>query len=108
MLLDEDPVFLGITCKNRIGGEQIRLNMKKIGLKCGLHIENGRSDERIIPGAMRHTFTNNIKESGLNPDYVAELRGDKRDKSQDAYYRINTVRLIEEYDKHALTLAEVS
>ncbi|WP_338102876.1 hypothetical protein [Methanolapillus millepedarum] len=37
----------------------------------------------------------------MNPDYVAELRGDRRENSQDDYYEIKTRRLIEEYNKHA-------
>jgi len=42
-----------------------------------------------------------LKEAGMNSDFIAECRGDKRQKSQDAYYRIKPERLRDEYDKYA-------
>lgn len=53
---------------------------------------------------MRHTWTKNAKKSGMNPDFVAEERGDKRDKAQDNYCKYDTSELKEEYDKHIFSL----
>lgn len=100
-LKDNDPLFLGSTNKTRIGGELIRLNLQRLGRKCGLHKDFGRSDERLIVHGFRHTFTTLFKEAGMSADFIAEARGDRRQLSQDAYYRITSKRLREEYDKYA-------
>jgi Site-specific recombinase XerD len=96
-----DPLFLGSFNKNRIGGEHIRLSLQRLGRKCGLHNDFGRSDEKLIIHGFRHTFTTLFKEAGMSPEFVAEARGDRRQLSQDAYYRITARRLREEYDKFA-------
>jgi len=62
------------------------------------------SDQKINVKSMRHTWTKNAKKNGMNPDLVAEERGDKREKSQDIYCNYDTSELKEEYDKYIFTL----
>ena len=103
-LKDNDPLFMGSFNKSRIGGEHIRLSLQRLGRICGLHNDLGRSDEKLIIHGFRHTFTTLFKEAGMSPEFVAEARGDRRQLSQDAYYRITARRLREEYDKFSPTI----
>jgi hypothetical protein len=57
---------------------------------------------------MRHTWTKNVKKAGMNPDLVAEERGDHRQKSQDIYCNYDTRELKEEYDKCIFSLPQTA
>ncbi len=49
-------------------------------------------------------MTKNTKKRGMNTDFVAEQRGDKRKNSQDIYCNIDTDELRAEYDAHMYNL----
>ena len=97
---DNEPLFLGTRCISRIRGNLIYDNIKRIGIKSGLHVVNGRSDQKVFSRIFRHTLTHWLKKSGLQRDYVAEERGDRRTDSQDWYNRIEDDELTEAYDAH--------
>lgn len=103
-MYDDDPLFLGPFCKNRISGNVIYENIVRIEKKAGLHVPNGRTEQRAMVKVFRHSFVKNAKLSGMESDYIAEQRGDKRDQSQDVYNRIDTDELKFIYDRHIYNL----
>lgn len=101
----------------RLKGERIRVNIQRIGQRAGIHRpDSSKSEEHLTPHTFRHFFTTALRLNGCPTDLVAELRGDKRTLSQDAYYKIPIDHLIVAYEKYipavsvptykTLTLAE--
>ncbi|WNY28300.1 hypothetical protein MmiEs2_04850 [Methanimicrococcus stummii] len=85
-------------------GNIVYENIRRIGRKAGLHVDGGRTDQRAMVKCTRHSLTKNTKKNGMDTDFVAEQRGDRRKNSQDIYCRIDTDELREEYDKYIYDL----
>lgn len=96
---DKTPVFLNETKPTRLDDERIRVNIQEIGIKTGLHnpAKNAPKHEKLYPKTFRHFFTTQLRLNKCPNDVVAELRGDRRDESQDNYYKMPLSHLKSEY-----------
>lgn len=108
-ITDKTPVFLNEFTPSRLDDERIRVNIQKIGIKAGLH--NPKKDapqhERLYPKTFRHFFTTQLRLNKCPDDVVAELRGDRRDQSQDNYYKMPLSVLKKEYLDHVPHLSKL-
>jgi len=74
----------------------------KNGERVGLHDPDSDDlEERFTPHCCRHWFTTHLRRSGMNRDYIKELRGDKREQEAiDIYNHIDREELKEAYLAH--------
>ena len=64
----------------------------------GLHdLTSKRLQDRFSPHNCRHCFTTWLMDSGMYPEYIAWLRGDKMHRSLDRYYHISPEKVKESY-----------
>ena len=104
-LYPDSPLFLNETFTNRLRPNRVLINLQRIAERCGLHKpDSPRSEDKTTVKALRHFFTYWFSETEINPQYIDELRGDKRAESRADYIEIRTKRLIEEYRKYAPVL----
>jgi Site-specific recombinase XerD len=83
-------------------GNRVLVNIQRIAARCGLHDpDSPRTEDQINVKSFRYFFTYYFTESGMDKDFVDELRGDKRTASRDEYHDIRTNRLIFVYRSHA-------
>lgn len=57
-------------------------------------------EKKFTPHCFRHFFTTELINSGMDKDYVKELRGDSRSETIDIYYHITPEELKREYLQH--------
>lgn len=66
--------------------------------KFGIHDSKSKNNEdHFTPHCLRHCFTTYLLESGMNREYVKELRGDARRDAVDVYNHIPLDKLREAY-----------
>lgn len=95
----ESPAIVGPINRRRIDEDIILNACKRVGKRIGIHIENGRTDEKFTTHNLRHYFTTLMIENGMRIEYVDDLRGDQRVASRDEYYHIPMKKLKNEFMK---------
>ncbi len=73
--------------------------------KVGFHDpDSSDPQERFTPHCGRHWFTTHLRRSGMDREFIKELRGDTRGDSMDTYDHIDRQELREAYLAHIPTL----
>jgi integrase/recombinase XerD len=83
----------------RLQRESIDQLFRKNAIASGLCQKGDEIGKALTPHSARHWFTSILLESGMSPQRVAFLRGDKGQQSQDIYHHIDKKKLKEEYER---------
>lgn len=87
--------------RNRLDRNGIYSLITKHAQKVGLHdSESDRTEDHFSPHCFRHWFTTHLRRSGMNREFIKELRGDKRRDAIDIYDHIDKEELRRTYLAH--------
>ena len=83
---------------NRIGRNVLYNLITKHATRLGLHNpDSNKLEDHFSPHCFRHWFTTNLRQNGMNREFIKELRGDSRGEAIDIYDHIDHKELRKAY-----------
>lgn len=102
--VDTDALFTN-QFRNRLEGNGVYNAVKKHAAAVDLHDpDSDNLQDRFGPHCCRHWFTTHLRRSGMQREFIKELRGDTRGDAVDIYDHIDRKELREAYLAHIPTL----
>jgi integrase/recombinase XerD len=101
---DTEALFTNLY-SNRLEGHGVSHVVRNRAEAVDLHDPEATDlSERFTPHCCRHWFTTHLRRSGMQREYIQELRGDSRGDAIDIYDHIDEQELREAYLAHIPTL----